>query len=174
MSTGMASIHRIHKKKCCDLWWKIRQGSRRCGSLPTGCLKKWVTRVGGLMLVCELEKNKRIHAWGIRYTQGPWLPSCWWDSVGGREHWWPCLIRFSLGCIQPEGGWMCCANKVDIHQCCQSHRTWLSYTPCGHSAGASVTLVAKANISTLRSRAQRSKGVGLCFYMNTQRGHINI
>lgn len=159
-------------RKCCDLWWKIRQGSRRCGSLPTGCLKNG-SHVWEEWSLC-LSWKKRKKSSLLQYTQGPWLSVCWWESNGGREHRCPCLIRFHPACIQPEGGWMCCANKVDIHQCCQSHRTWLSYTPCGCSAGVSVTLAVRANRSTECTRTQRSGGVGLCFSMNIQRGQINI
>lgn len=46
--------------------------------------------------------------------------------------------------------------------------------PLARPLGASVTPIAKANISMLHSQAKRSEGVGLCFYMNTQRGHINM
>lgn len=161
MSTGMASITSTTTKSavtceqsneaaggvahCLQDVWKM---GHTCGSTDPYV---WVTG------------DKRMHT-TPQYTQGPRLPQHWWDSIGGREHRWPCLIRFSLGCIQPEGwGWMCCANKVVIHQCCQSHRTWLSYTPYGCGAEASVTLVAKPNISMPHSQPQEVKRCWIVF-----------
>lgn len=68
--------------------------------------EKWVTRVGGLILVSELKKTEGIML--IRVHTVTWLPRCRWDSTGARNLWWLCLIRFSLGCIQHRvgrGGW---------------------------------------------------------------------
>lgn len=111
-----------------ELWTvmkkKMQQDSWRCGPLLTGCLKMGHICERALCLTC-----KKMQGCWPQYTQELCLPLCWWDSSGSREHWWPCLIRFSLCCLQPDRGWISCANKVDTHRCWWSHRTWLSYTP---------------------------------------------
>lgn len=164
MSAGKALIHRSHKKAVtCD---KKSARQREVWLIAYRMSEKWVTREGGLY------KKKKFMPARIYTGLRLWL--CWWDSSGGREHRWLCLIRFSLDCSRPEGG----MNVL----CKQSgHTSVLPITPDViklHSLtrllGAHITLITKVNISMLHPQAERSGGVGLCFNMNTRGGHINI
>lgn len=85
--------------------------------------EKWVTRARGLILVSELQKTKGFI---LRHSIHRDRDSLGADGIalGGREHRWPCLIRFSLGCIQPERG-----GRMNV-LCKQSgHSSVLPITP---------------------------------------------
>lgn len=85
MRAGMASIHRTHKKV---LWPVMRNQTRQpeVWLIAYRMSEKWVTRVGGLILVSELQKNKRTHAYHCIHRDHGSL-SADADSIGGREHW---------------------------------------------------------------------------------------
>lgn len=157
MSTEMASIHRTIKK---ELWTVIKKSSKTAGGVAR-CLQdawKWVTYVRGL---CVWLAKKMQGCWP-QYTQELCLclPLCWWDGSGSRELWWPCLIRFSLCCLQPDRGWISCANKVDTHRCWWSHRTWLSYTPWMAHWGLELQWLPRQTQATCTGRLRGQRGRG--------------
>lgn len=109
-----------------------------------------------------------------RVYTGLRLCLCWWDSSGGREHRWVCLIRFSLDCIRPEGGMNVLCKQSGDTSVLPITPDMIKLHSLTRPLGAHITLITKVNISMLHPQAERSGGVGLCFNMNTRGGHINI